>query len=86
MQKKYTVDAGYPYKIWKTRPPGEEQLELNRLFEVGKIDRSMTADVARNKWPIFQRVTPRVFATHFRTTKAKYDCKASKLSCNIFYW
>ncbi|KAG4070432.1 hypothetical protein HA402_005664 [Bradysia odoriphaga] len=73
MQKKYTCNAGYPYKIWKTRPPGEEQLELNRLFEVGKISESMTADFVREKWPIFQRVTPKVFAAHFRATKAKFD-------------
>lgn len=82
MQRKYTVDAGYPYKIWKTKPPGEEQLELNRLFEVGKISQTMTADFVRKKWPIFRRVTPKVFAAHFRMTKAKYEwkCKTSSQS------
>ncbi|XP_037032075.1 uncharacterized protein LOC119071302 [Bradysia coprophila] len=72
MQKKFTVDTGYPYKIWKTKPPGEEQRELNRLFEEGKISESMTADFVREKWHIFQSVSPKVFATHFRTTKAKF--------------
>ncbi len=57
--------------IWRTKPnPCEAQLELNRLFEAGEIDRTATPEKIRAMYPIFQRYSTAVFASHFRSTKA----------------
>lgn len=59
--------------IWRTKPnPCEAQLELNHLFENGEIDRTMTPETIRARYPLFQSYSAKVFASHFRSTKAIY--------------
>lgn len=59
----------YATKVWKERPPGPEQLLLNEMFEDGLI---ATPEAVRTSKEMFQDFTPRVFASHFRKTKARY--------------
>lgn len=79
-------DAGLGFNIWRTRPPCDAQLELNRLFELGEIDRSLTPDKVRQLYPIFHKYSSTVFASHFRTTKAEYGLngKTSNTFVNFF--
>lgn len=58
--------------LWKSNPPGPEQMELNRLFENGEIGDSDTANIVRLSYPMFRGYSSRVFGLHFRKTKAKY--------------
>lgn len=68
--------------LWKSAPPGPEQLELNRLFASGEITDTDTANSVRLTYPMFRGFSARVFGLHFRKTKAKYGkmCKYNKYS------
>lgn len=58
--------------IWKEIPPGTDQKELTRLFENGEITDIDTPNSIRLKYAsYFMKYSPRVFAVHFRKTKAK---------------
>lgn len=58
--------------MWKEKPPGAEQIELNRMFETNMIDASKTPDQVRQSNSMFMAFPSKVFATHFTKTKAKY--------------
>lgn len=60
-----------PIKNWKESPPGAEQKELNRMFQNKLINESDTPNDIRLKNSLFMEFSPRVFAVHFRKTKAK---------------
>lgn len=60
-----------PSATWKVKPPGPEQLELERLFKSNEISPSSTADSVRKSNNMFQRFSASVFGNHFRSTKAK---------------
>lgn len=62
----------YATKVWKEKPPGPEQLLLNEMFEDGSISANSTPESARKSNKLFENFTPRVFAAHFRKTKARY--------------
>lgn len=62
-----------PNKIqWRERPAGPEQLLLESMFEDGTIDVYCTPESVRNMRMEFREFSPRVFASHFRKTKAKF--------------
>ena len=71
-QAKSTADMSDPYKIWKEKPPGPEQRELQRMFDCKEINASATPDSVRKSTPMFQQFSGKVFAAHFRKLKAKY--------------
>lgn len=73
-----------PSLLWKSTPPGPEQLELNRLFESGEISAKDSAMKVRLSYPIFRGFSPRVFGLHFRKTKALYGAQ-SKFFLNFGY-
>lgn len=58
-------------KVWKTKPPGREQIELERMFRHNEIDVSATPDSVKRRNELFRDFSASVFATHFRKTKAK---------------
>lgn len=58
-------------KIWKERPPGPEQILLEEMFENGSITAAATAESVRQSSNLFKMFSPKVFAVHFRKTKAK---------------
>lgn len=64
--------VGHRFPVWKTKPPGPEQQELERMFSNKEIDASMSADSVRKSKEIFQDFSATVFANHFRQTRAKY--------------
>lgn len=72
--------------MWKERPPGAEQLLLEEMFENGSILSSATPEAVRQSSDIFKQFSSRVFAAHFRKTKAKMGefGEASKFLCLIF--
>lgn len=76
-QFKRNSDFVYANKIWRENPPGPEQKELDRLFSNGLISEIDNANDVRLKHPIFREFSVRVFACHFRKTKAKHGlmCK-----------
>lgn len=61
----------YVNKIWKANPPGPEQLLLDEMFENGSISAFATAESVRKSSDMFKEFTPKVFAAHFRKTKAR---------------
>lgn len=58
--------------VWKETPPGPEQKELERLFKNNLIEPKATPNTVRMNNTMFMEFSPRVFAVHFRKTKAKY--------------
>lgn len=60
------------FQIWKEKPPGPEQKELEKMFNSNSIDATTTADSVRKSNAIFQKFSGTVFASHFRKTKAKF--------------
>lgn len=58
--------------LWRSNPPGPEQIELNRLFRDGDILDTDTAHSVRNMYPMFRDFSSRVFSYHFKKTKEKY--------------
>lgn len=71
-QTKAIADMAEPYKVWKEKPPGPEQRELQRMFDCKEINASATLDNVRKSTPMFQQFSGKVFAAHFRKVKAKY--------------
>lgn len=59
-------------KQWKETPPGPQQKELDRLFKTKVIDESDTPNKVRLSNPLFMEFSTRVFAAHFRKSKAKH--------------
>lgn len=60
------------FKQWKERPPDPEQLILEDMFENGMIDQYATAESVRNMRTEFKEFSSRVFASHYRKTKARF--------------
>lgn len=58
-------------KVWKTKPPGREQIELERMFKHNEIDARATPDSVKCRNELFKEFSAQVFATHFRKTKSK---------------
>lgn len=58
-------------KIWKERPPGPEQLLLEEMFENGSIAVYAMPESVRQSHNLFKSFSPRIFAAHFRKTKAR---------------
>lgn len=50
---KTSTMAGSKFPVWKMKPPGPEQQELERLFANKEIDASMSADSVRKSKQIF---------------------------------
>lgn len=63
--------ASTKLKVWKEKPPGVEQVELERMFMNNEINFNSSPDGVQKKVPLFQEFSDRVFAAHFRKTKAK---------------
>lgn len=70
--QKIKMSASKSFQTWKEKPPGPEQLELERLFSSKEINPKDTPDTVRRTNELFMKFTPTVFAAHFRKTKAKY--------------
>lgn len=64
------IDNG-DFLIWKENPPGAAQKELENMFLNKMIDENDTPASVRTKNPIFLKFSTRIFALHFRKTKAK---------------
>lgn len=60
------------YNIWRAKPAGPEQLELDRLFSEKQIDQFDSPDSVYQSHEMFQKFSFTVFASHFRKTKAKF--------------
>lgn len=58
-------------KVWKERPPGREQIELERMFKCNEIDARATPDSVKRRNDLFKDFSSSVFANHFRKTKSK---------------
>lgn len=78
---KTSTMAGSKFPVWKMKPPGPEQQELERLFANKEIDASMSADSVRKSKQIFHDFSATVFANHFRQTKAKYGFGMKRPYC-----
>lgn len=59
-----------PPKFWTESGP--EQKELDRLFETKSIDESSLPNKVRQSNTKFMAFSAKVFAAHFRKTKAKH--------------
>lgn len=57
-------------RIWKEKPPGEEQLLLEGMFRNGSITAYATAESVRLSSAVFNGIPTKTFAVHFRKTKA----------------
>lgn len=72
MKRSANKMAGEPFKVWKSKPPGPEQLELERMFSDKEIDANDSPDSVRQRNPIFHRFPSHIFGAHFRKTKAVF--------------
>lgn len=63
--------ASSKFPVWKVKPPGPEQLQLERMFSSNEINAASTPDSVRKSTEMFQKFSAQVFANHFRQTKAK---------------
>lgn len=70
IRKTKQIDDG-DFLIWKENPPGAAQKELERMFLNKTIAFNETPANVRMKNPHFQKFSNRIFALHFRKTKAK---------------
>ncbi|KAJ6633970.1 hypothetical protein Bhyg_02713 [Pseudolycoriella hygida] len=61
----------YGSKVWKKKPPGPEQLLLDEMFENGSITAAATAESVRQSTEVFKQFSAKVFAVHFRKTRAR---------------
>lgn len=59
-------------KLWKERPPGPEQLLLEEMFGNGSITSAATPESVRHSSDMFKQFSSKVFAVHFRKTKARF--------------
>lgn len=57
-------------KVWRQKPPGAEQTELERLFLDNKINYNSSIEQAQNSNPLFKDFNENVFSAHFRKTRA----------------
>lgn len=71
-------------KVWTTG--GEEQKELNRLFDNKTVNESSSACQVQRSNPMFMDFNERVFAAHFRKTKSKYGLYSKSYNLNEFLW
>lgn len=56
-------------RVWKATGP--EQMALDHLFESGRISEIDSPAIIRKMNPLFEQFSPKIFAVHFRKTKAK---------------
>lgn len=66
------------FKVWKERPPGHEQTELERMFMHNELDYNSSPEVVQKNNPIFQEFSESVFKAHFRKTKARLGLSGKK--------
>lgn len=63
---KAIADMAEPYKVWKEKPPGPEQRELQRMFDCKEINASATPDSVRKSTQCFnnslERSSQHIFA------------------------
>lgn len=71
-QKTKPLKEGFNF-LWRSNPPGPEQIELNRLFQDGDILDTDTANSVRITYPMFRDFSQRVFTYHFKKTKEKFQ-------------
>lgn len=68
---KASSNVGTPFVMWREKPtPGPEQIELERLFNSEDI-LGYSPEEVRQTSELFQKFSPSVFNSHFRSTKAK---------------
>jgi hypothetical protein len=72
-----------PFPIWREKPAGPEQQELERLFMEKKINPTATADSVRQSNENFKKFSASVFSNHFRKTKARLGLCGT--TSNIFF-
>lgn len=82
-QLKNTPVETKTFQVWKMKPPGPEQRELERMFRDKEIDPSCTPDSVRQSNEMFRKFSANVFATHFRSTKAKLGFCGNFMSLNF---
>lgn len=70
-QPKVSTVEAKPYSMWRTKPPGPEQLELEKMFKSNMVSPSSTADSVRQSNKLFHQFSAAVFGNHFRETKAR---------------
>lgn len=70
--KTSAIEAKDSSVMWKVKPPGPEQRELEKMFRTNEIQPGDTADETRKSNEMFMRFSASVFGNHFRTTKAKF--------------
>lgn len=58
-------------KVWKEKPPGREQIELERMLKCGEINSQAKPESVQKLNELFKPFTATVFGNHFRKTKAK---------------
>lgn len=81
---KPTPNASWRYQLWKEKPPGPEQIELERMFASKEIDATATADSIHKSNELFKKFSSTVFGAHFRKTKAKFGLGEIKNKNFIF--
>jgi len=64
--------ASWKYPVWKVKPPGPEQIELEKMFAQKEIDACATPDSVHKSKELFKKFSASVFGAHFRMTKAKF--------------
>lgn len=58
--------------VWKVKPAGPEQRELERMFRENEIEPGEGPETIRRSNEMFKRFSSAVFGNHFRTTKALF--------------
>lgn len=57
-------------KYWRERPPGPEQLELERMFKDNEINYFSPIEAVQRSKPMFMKFTEKIFSAHFRKIRA----------------
>lgn len=58
-------------KVWKEKPPGREQIELERMFKLGDISSQSKPESVQMRNDLFKAFSAAVFGNHFWKTRAK---------------
>lgn len=59
-------------RLWKEKPPGPEQIELERMFKCNEIDSQASPDMVKRQNDIFKDFSAARKHGHFRKIKAKH--------------
>lgn len=57
-------------RLWREKPPGPEQLELERLFLENEIGYNTPIAEVQKSNAMFLNFTEKIFSAHFRKTRA----------------